>query len=174
MKLLITARPGAGKTTAVERTLALLRRPFAGFITREIRRGGKRTGFGVEEVPPGARGTLATKEKAAGRTARVGSYGVLVDEFERVALPPVERALREGLVLVIDEIAKMELQSPRFREIVLEALGGDGDILATVQMKRLAFLERVRSHPAVELVELNRENRDTLPAELARRFESRS
>ena len=174
MKLLVTGRPGAGKTTAVERALALLRRPFAGFITREIRRGGKRTGFGVEELPRGARGTLATKKKTPGRTARVGSYWVLVDEFERVALPPVEKALGERILLVIDEIAKMELQSPRFRELVIEALRGDGDVLATIQMKRLAFLERVRSHPGVELVELNRENRDALPVELARRLGGQS
>jgi len=113
---------------------------------------------------------LASKGKVTGRTARVGSYKVLVDEFERVALPPVERALREGILLVIDEIAKMELQSPRFKELVLEALESANDVLATVQMKRLAFLERVRSHPRVELVELNRENRDTLPGELARKL----
>ena len=170
MKLLLTGRPGSGKTTAVERTLELLGRPYSGFITREVRRGEKRTGFEVAAVPDGARGVLATKGKARGRTARVGSYKVLIDEFERVALPAVENALREGILLVIDEIAKMEFQSPRFKELVLETLGGECDLLATVQTKRSSFLERVRSHPGVELVELTRENRDSLPSELAARL----
>ncbi len=48
-RTLLEACPGAGKTTAIRRLAALLRtREAVGFTTQEIREGGTRVGFALE------------------------------------------------------------------------------------------------------------------------------
>ena len=86
-RLLVEARPGAGKTTAFRRLAALLGErdvPLAGFTTEEIREHGRRVGFAVESLD-GRRATLAHVELPG--PPRVGRYGVDVEAFERIALP---------------------------------------------------------------------------------------
>ena len=61
MLTLIEARPGAGKTTMLQRLAELLRQrgvTLAGFVSEEIREGGRRAGFSIETFA-GERGTLA-------------------------------------------------------------------------------------------------------------------
>ncbi|MCX5868585.1 MAG: hypothetical protein NT009_14105 [Proteobacteria bacterium] len=59
--LLLTGRPGIGKTTAIIKTVKLLSlsgiRPH-GFFTEEIRESGKRTGFQIQTLE-GRTGTLS-------------------------------------------------------------------------------------------------------------------
>ena len=56
-RLLVEARPGAGKTTAFRRLAELL--PSAsGFTTEELRDQGRRVGFAIESLD-GERATLA-------------------------------------------------------------------------------------------------------------------
>jgi nucleoside-triphosphatase len=110
MLTLIEARPGAGKTTALRRLAEQLRErgaTLAGLVTDEIREGGTRAGFQVETLG-GERGTLAHQNFSG--PPRVGRYGVAIGDFERLALP----ALRlPADVILIDELGRMELASPR-------------------------------------------------------------
>lgn len=157
--LLITGRPGCGKTTLVEKTAARLGERAMGFFSREIRQGGRRVGFSIKTLD-GKNGTLAHKDSAS--SFRLGRYGVNIDDIERVALPPVREAVRSGKVVVIDEIARMELFCPAFKDAVLEALDSPSFVLATLQMGRDPFLDEVRQRSDVRIFTLNRENRDLL------------
>src|SRR5262245_65260964 len=59
-RLLLEGRPGIGKTTVTRRLTTLLRAagvPLGGFVSDEIRVGGRRVGFTVEAVS-GDRGVL--------------------------------------------------------------------------------------------------------------------
>jgi nucleoside-triphosphatase len=108
-RLLIEARPGAGKTTALGRLAERLSDDgvaLSGFLTREMRDGGRRVGFEIETFA-GERGLLAHVDIEG--PPRVSRYGVDLEEFERLALPALE-APRDGVVL-IDELGKMELAS---------------------------------------------------------------
>jgi nucleoside-triphosphatase len=166
-RLLIEARPGAGKTTALGRLAELLDEaglPVTGFLTREIRERGQRIGFEIESLE-GVRGVLARVDRPG--PPRVGRYGVHVDELERVALPALAG---DGPVVLIDELGKMELLSERFREAVLALFEGDRAVVATVQASRHPFTDALKSRPEVELVRLTAGNRDGLPTELAARL----
>src|SRR5438132_1541000 len=116
-RVLITGSPGAGKTTLTGRVVDTLRdrgEPLAGFMTFEIRRGGRRTGFTIRGVG-GLERTLAVR---GGDPPRVGAYGVDLRAFEEVALLELENGLELGSTLVVDEIGKMELLSDAFRDLV--------------------------------------------------------
>lgn len=163
-KILIEGLPGIGKTTVANRCVDLLigsRFAVHGFTTSEMREGGRRVGFRVEAIG-GESAVLAHVDFAGPPT--VGSYGVDLTAFERVALP----TLRSGpaVVLVIDELGKMELASAPFRQQVEEVFAGTGRVLATVHRQRHPFTDRLKAQPDVELVQVTAQNRETLAAEL--------
>lgn len=151
------------------RLAALLRDvgvPLAGFVTREVRRGGARTGFLVESFD-GRSATLADVRFPG--PPRVGRYGVDLEAFEAVALPALERVPAGGPVLV-DELGKMELASDRFRQRFSLLLGRDLPVVATVHAYPHPFTDDLRTRPGVEVLPVSRANRDRLPAELAARL----
>jgi nucleoside-triphosphatase len=168
VKALIEARPGAGKTTAAIRLAEQLRAaelPVAGFVTEEVRERGVRVGFGIETFA-GERGVLAHVELPG--PPRVGKYGVDLDALERLALPSLEPPA--GGVTVIDELGKMELASARFRDAVTALFDADVPLVATVHAFRHPFTDELKRRSDVELIRLNKANRDELPAALATRL----
>ena len=122
MKLLLTGPPGIGKTTVIRTVLSGIKIKAGGFYTQEMRRGGRRVGFAMKTLD-GEEGVLAHIDKRG--EYRVGRYGVDIPLFEAIALPALERALREKEFIVIDEIGKMELFSQRFQEMVMRILDQD-------------------------------------------------
>jgi nucleoside-triphosphatase len=163
-RLLIEARPGAGKTTALSRLAERLRDDGAvlsGFLTREIRDGRRRVGFEVETFG-GDRGLLAHVDLPG--PPRVGRYGVNLEEFERLALRSLEAP---ASVILIDELGKMELASEPFREAVRNLFDGPLPIVATVHTFRHPFTDALKRRRDVSVVKLTASNRDGLPEELA-------
>jgi nucleoside-triphosphatase len=150
-RLLLEGRPGIGKTTVTRRLLQLLQEagvPVAGFTTDELRTGGRREGFVVEAVS-GAREVLAHVDLPG--PLRVGRYGVDLAALERVALP----ALREpgaGGVVVVDELGRMELASAAFCETVVELLGRDVAVVASVQRARHQLTDALKRRPDIRVV----------------------
>ena len=130
--LLLTGRPGIGKTTVIRRLADLLAgRAVGGFYTGEIRIAGQRQGFEVSTFSGRVAVLLTWK-----RTARTAS-GAWVDvaAFERTVLPELER---RADVLLIDEIGKMECFSARFVQAVRELLNGNVPLVATVALRARA------------------------------------
>jgi nucleoside-triphosphatase len=168
-RLLIEARPGAGKTTALSRLAERLSDTgvaLSGFLTRELRGDGRRrVGFEIKTFS-GERGVLAHVDIKG--PPRVGRYGVDLEEFERLALPALE-APGDGVVL-IDELGKMELASERFREAVLSLFESDVPIVATVHTFRHPFTDALKARSGVSTVRLTAANRDRLPSEVAERL----
>lgn len=155
--ILVTGRPGCGKTTLVRRALEALDSPAGGFYTRELRAGGRRTGFEIVTLD-GRATTLASVDVEGPH--RVGRYGVDVEALERVGVPAVEAAVERGGLVVIDEIGKMELRSGRFQRAVLEAVRRHRLLLATVMLAPHPFadeLKRQSDAMVFELTEVDRE-----------------
>ncbi|GBC99519.1 Nucleoside-triphosphatase THEP1 [bacterium HR17] len=163
---LLTGTPGIGKTTVVQRTLNLLPPAWRviGFFTEEVREHGERVGFQIVTLD-GQRAWLARKGMAS--PYQIGRYGVDTDAIARVIVPTLQRALQEADLIVVDEIAKMELCHPAFAEVVWACLDSPRPVLGAIQQSRLSFLDKVRQRSDVEIVTVTRENRDALPHQLA-------
>ena len=164
-RLLLEGRPGIGKTTVARRLLQLLQEagvPVAGFTPGELRTGRRREGFVVEAVS-GAREVLAHVDLPG--PPRVGRYGVDLAAFERVALPALGDA-GPGGVVVVDELGKMELASAAFRAAVVDLLGRDVAVVATVQLARHQLTDALRRRPDVRVVRVTEATRDGLPEQL--------
>jgi nucleoside-triphosphatase len=158
--LMLTGPPGVGKTTLLLRVLEGLPREAAcGFVTRELRRGGRRVGFSIETLA-GESAVLAHVDTRSQH--RVGRYQVDLATFESTALQAINPARVNTPLIVIDEIGKMECLSDHFRELVVAALGSDRAVLATIALRGNHFIESLKDHPEVTLLRLTKQNRDQL------------
>ena len=163
-KILVTGTPGVGKTTIARAVADGLRdlRP-AGFITGEIREGGRRRGFSLEGLD-GRRAVLAHEEFPGPH--RVGRYGVDVEAFEGFLGGTDFFSPSSGLT-VIDEIGKMECFSERFAALVERLMEGDRPLVATVALRGGGLIGAVKRRQNVRVIVADRKNRDRLPRELA-------
>ncbi|MFQ5829510.1 MAG: NTPase [Candidatus Methylomirabilia bacterium] len=161
---LLTGRPGVGKTTCLRKVLDLLGAPAGGFLTDEIREGGRRVGFALVTLD-NRRATLAHIDRSG--APRVGKYGVNLDALDHLGVPAIRGAVRSRRLVVIDEIGKMEMAAPAFREAVDEALKGPAPVLGTILAASHPWADRVKAHARVQLIEVTPATRESLPRRLA-------
>ncbi len=157
--LLLTGRPGVGKTTVI-RAIApsLAGERLGGFYTEEVRSGSTRRGFRLVTF----NGREAIMADVALRTAhRVGKYGVDVAVVDEVAA--AELAVRAGAVYLVDEIGKMECLSSTFVGAMRRLLDSRATVVATVAQRGSGFIAEVKQRKDTELWEVTRANRDELP-----------
>ena len=169
----ITGLPQVGKTQALLKVISLLEDAgvtVGGMVTEAIIENGERVGFQVED--------WATKEKAVmahvdlHSKVMVGSYGVDLDAIERVGIPAIERAIESSDVIVIDEVGKMEVESPQFSVVVKKALESDKPILLTLHKKsRNPLIQDIRRRDDVRILEVTNLNKDFLPFKILRLLE---
>ncbi|MEX0785466.1 MAG: nucleoside-triphosphatase [Dehalococcoidia bacterium] len=160
--ILVTGRPGVGKTTLIRDVLAALVPLSGGCYTRETRdEHGRRTGFELVTLD-GDVATLAGVDLAGPH--RVGRYGVDVEALERVGVPAIERAVEAGHVVVVDEIGKMELLSDAFQRAVVEAVRRHRVLLGAIMLAAHPFADELKQQPDTFLYELTEANRDEVRA----------
>jgi nucleoside-triphosphatase len=169
-KVLLTGRPGCGKTTLIKRVVNNLPRRAGGFYTEEIRDGGTRTGFKIVTLD-GEEVVFAHVDfSAAAGSNRLGKYGLDLSALERIGIGAVRQAVQARRLVIIDEIGPMEIRSPIFRDTVNEALDSEVPLLATIFARSLPFTNAIKSRPDVTLIEVRPDNRKRLVSKLSDRF----
>lgn len=158
--LLITGRPGVGKTTLVKQLAASFSGRVGGFLTEEVREGGRRVGFVIVTFA-GQRAVFAHVDwrEAA---YRVGRYGVDVGVVDRVGVAAVRRALTEAELVVVDEVGKMELYSEEFRRVLEEVRKSTRPLVGTILARPHPWADRFRRAAGVTEVVLTPSNREAV------------
>lgn len=168
-RVAITGQPGVGKTTVCRAVADRLGRSTGGMICSDITEGdsrGTRVGFELLDLQTGVKGVLA---HIKGDGPRVGKYHVNMADLDRIGVSAILSAIGTDLI-VIDEIAPMELTSQRFIRAVEEALASDRDMLVVLHQRSAHPLaERIRAE--FDLITVTRDNRDAIAGEIAGRFE---
>ena len=165
--LLLTGKPGIGKTTVVRAVVELLGDRAGGFYTEEIRETGGRKGFRLVTLD-GQEAVMAHVNLRGRGRPRVRRYGVDVVAIERVGVAAIRRAMQKERIVVVDEIGKMELFCGPFKDVVLQAMGGPYTIVATVMAKPNPWVESLKTMPNTTLWEVTLENRDGMDARVHR------
>jgi len=161
--VLLTGQPGIGKTTAIKTIVDRLDpESVAGFWSEEIRESGGRVGFGIETLS-GKRGLLAHVGLSDGPS--VSKYRVNIADIDSLVVPELAFARESGRIIIIDEIASMELYSQHFREEVCRCLDAKR-VVGTIQKRRHPFLDEIRFRTDVGLLELTINNRDQVPLQV--------
>lgn len=165
IRIAITGSPGVGKSTVCRRVLEQLTCTYGGMTSADIRVKGERVGFEIRDIATGKQGILAHKQ---GTGPRVGSYHVNLEDLKNIGVAAIRSAMSSELI-VIDEIAPMELKSPEFIRAVEEALGSDKNMLVVLHQKSAHTLaERMRR--AFEVYTVTYENRESLVSEIVEKY----
>ena len=165
--ILLTGRPGVGKTTVIKKVISLLGSRAGGFYTREVRSGRKRVGFEIVTLS-GRTEYLASKASGVsfGNQVPFGSYRVNLDAMDSFGVPSLLEALDNGKVIVVDEIGPMEISSQSFRNATLRILNSDALVIGTIVRRPYTFADMVKAHPRVTIKPVTLNNRDSLPLEV--------
>jgi len=146
---LLTGRPGTGKTRLIKEAIAGMGSKAGGFYTEEIRNRGVRLGFKLVTLD-GQSATLAHVNIHS--PYRVSKYGVDIDSLDRVGVSALHKAAQQCHLVVVDEIGKMELFSPNFREAVLQIIGSDKRVLGTIMFNSHPWADAIKRRPQVDLI----------------------
>lgn len=166
-KVLLTGRPGCGKTTLVRRVVKELAQSAGGFYTEEIRERGLRRGFKIVTLD-GKEGVFAHVNFKTHQ--RLGKYGLDLSPLETISIEAVRKAIREREVTVIDEIGPMEIRSAIFRDVVNEAFNSRAPLLGTITARPFPFTDAIKKRRDVTLIEIRGDNREQLVSELSDHF----
>ena len=161
--IFITGLPGCGKTTLIKEILKELKILAKGFFTQEMRKGGERIGFEIVTLT-GKKGILA--EKSFRSPYRVSKYGVILKDLEEIGVSEIEEGLKEGVLICVDEIGKMELFSEKFKRVILKALDSQNKILGTIMLKTNSFCDKIKERLDTKTFYLTRENREKVKEEI--------
>jgi nucleoside-triphosphatase len=143
LRILLTGLPGSGKSTVLLKVVELLRLKsfrIGGFITPDVRVGGRRVAFKVVDLHSGEEAILASLKLEDG--PRVGQYRVDISAFEGIALPALDYAEKECALICVDEIGRMELFSQAFKCKIEELFSSEKPILAVVHRDYIRTYER--------------------------------
>jgi nucleoside-triphosphatase len=157
--ILLTGRPGVGKTTIIRRIAETLGDGAGGFYTTEIRESGRRQGFKIVTLD-GEEGILSHADIKG--TPRVSRYGVNLRDLEEIGVTALRSAVAEAQCVVVDEIGKMELLSDEFRTAIVEAIESDVTVVGTVMSSRNQWVDRIKDLPQVTVLEVTTANRDQI------------
>lgn len=158
--ILLTGKPGVGKTTVVYKLYHHLSRyQIAGFYTREIRNAGQREGFLITTFD-GLEETLAHIK--FGSSCKVGKYGVNLSSLSKI-IAHLQAEIQKPDLWLIDEIGKMESLSVEFRNFINNCLQDPPPVVATISISAGGWIESIRQRKDIKLVEVNEKNRTEIP-----------
>jgi len=171
MRIFLTGPPGIGKTTVIreiERQLRTHGIRVGGIISTEIRDSRGRLGFQLEDICTHTVGTLAHVSEKQNGAPTVGKYHVNLFDIERIGASAIRGAVDNADVVIIDEIGPMELKSREFILAVEFALDSRKSLIATLHRKSThPLVNAIRSNPNCQTREVNMQNRDKIPSEIA-------
>jgi nucleoside-triphosphatase len=171
--LLLTSRPGVGKTTIIKQVAQTLGERAGGFYTEEMRGPGGRKGFRLVTLPAGGQEAVIAHIDFRTRN-RVGRYGVDVAALDAVGVAALREAVQSRDVIVIDEIGKMELFSGEFRGAVLKAVSSPKIVVATVMQHEHDWVTALKGMPQVTVWQVTLSNRNELPDRVIKWIEGKT
>jgi len=162
--IVLTGRPGIGKTTILKRITSILKEKgtsVGGILTEEVREHGVRIGFDMLDVSSGLRLRLASIHGING--PRIGRYSVDLSVCSKAASILLDT---DTDVIVFDEIGPMELLSDDVSDALKRLLNVEDkkNIIVVVhrRFRHRMIYEYVKN--ASILIEVDTSNREFLPS----------
>jgi nucleoside-triphosphatase len=162
MRVLLTGRPGSGKTTVCTRVVDIARKrglTCCGVLTHQLRRGEESASLIVEDLSTREKRILARK-----REDMDGGEGVISCSFifDRDGIEFGKRALeRGGDLLVIDEVGNLEINGEGFTNAMDAFSSRENSILAV--RSELSEIISQRLKCGFRELEIEEKTRDDLP-----------
>jgi len=165
MIILITGRPGIGKSTICSKLITNLKDHnivIGGLITPEVRRNNARIGFKLVDLLSGKEEYLAHISHPS--SVKVGRYYVNLIALEHIGVAAIMQASVDADVIIIDEIGPMEIKSKIFFETLLNTITNKKSFVIVVHWRLKSLLINLLPKNQFKLYEVTVKNRDKLPS----------
>ena len=166
LKIGITGLPSVGKTRTLLKIVEKLEEKetiVGGMVTESIDEGATRLGFRIVNWLTKEEGILAHVDFTDAKV-KVAGFGVDMNVLDGVGVTAIEQAIKEAEVIVVDEVGKMEMESPAFCAAVKKALDSSKPMIMTLHKKsRNPLLQDIRRRDDVRILEVTPINRNLLP-----------
>ncbi len=164
-KIGITGLPNTGKTQLLMKIIEMLEAEemiVGGMITEAIIFKNKKVGFYVIDWLTKKKRKFAHENIES--NIHVENYGVDMRALDAVGVKAIKTAIDEADVIIIDEVGKLEVESPGFVKVVNDALDSDKPIILTLHKKsRNPLLQDIRRRDDLRILEVTPVNRNLLP-----------
>lgn len=160
--IFLTGDIQVGKSTIIQKVIHELGLSPGGFRTSwgDLLPDGSADLFllGMDEAPSSDR--IAARRFGSGR-----GITAFPDIFDEVGSHLIAEASSSPLI-IMDELGFIEKNAAGFQDAVLSALNGSVPILGVVRNMQTPFLDKVRSHPNVNVIVVTRGNREEIFAQV--------
>lgn len=158
-KIFLTGTIQIGKSTVVDKVIGA----YPGML------GGFRTWFGADRNMPNRFLYISDVYKTRVREAVRFEDGVVkeiyLDSFNEFGTGLLHSPPEAGII-IMDELGRLEGRAEAFKAAVMKALGAETPILGVLRHDARGWLEDIRAHPDVRIIEVTQENRNGLPEEV--------
>ncbi len=164
MKILLTGKPGAGKTTVLQKVKNYGDMQQFGILSREIRdEDARRVGFEAVNMQ-GVLKTFAHTTEITSEHVVNGKFFVDLAVIDGFVVPEIVKGKNNlDALIFIDEIGRMQTYSKKFSEAVTDLLDSKSNVLATIVLAPEPWSIPFKTKDQVVLVHVSAENRDVLP-----------
>lgn len=160
--LFITGKIQTGKSTIINRALENRRLIIGGYRTVSSLRPDLNADSNVHLLPVDHYEPLAPHNVVLRREVIYGRtyFRINTRVYEEKGTALLRNLPVDCQLIILDEIGKREKQCENLRQAILDTLDGDIPVLGVVQIRPDDFLDEIRNHPNVDIVQVTEENRD--------------
>lgn len=158
MHVFLTGEIGIGKSTVIKKFLDQKKLKPTGFLT--IGTPFRSDGSSEIYIMPAQNISFSPQFIVATRNKN-GQFQTFPEIFDKEG-SAILRESKEGEMILMDELGYMEKDAHLFQQAVLDALNGSTPVLGVIKPMRTIFLDAVRNHPNVHILEITKKNRNTI------------
>lgn len=173
MKILLTGKPGIGKSTILEKVKNNFSGNKFGVISKEIvDELNSRVGFeAINHL--GEKKTFAHITDIESDFVVGNKYFVDLETIDNFVVPELKKGISNPDSLVfIDEIGRMQSFSHSFLKTIKEILSSNSNVLGTIVYDQEPWSIEFKENKSVVLIEVSKKNRNLLPELLITIFEN--
>ena len=157
MRLIISGRSGAGKTTLINSLVKEINCEIYGFITKKYE--------GYTKIPPVYIHAI-NKPISFSEANRIGSCKNMMPEkrpeiFDTYGVYSLKNIPVQSTV-IMDELGVMEDQAKLFKAKVFSILRGNYNVIAAIRDKHTPFLDEIRNTKNTIVLDLEQSNREAI------------
>ena len=163
--LFLIGPPEVGKSTIIQKVATFFSSiKIGGFVTEPVfRSDGRLGGYQLRSLLSNERQLFAERNLLS-HSPRFFIKTVIFDTFGQSIM---QASLKKASLIIADELGTMENEAFLFQQAIIQCLESERIVLGVLKQKSNPFLDSIKKRSDIHLFQVNRENRNRLPALLA-------